>query len=94
MLNEIPHHDYAEAIKISESISPLLAGRGQFVQMVILADLVSKWLTGHWDTYEIGLPFGRHPDTDLLRGHILSLFVSMVQDLVEPNEAMMSASKD
>ena len=78
---------YREAIGIVHDISPLLADRGQFVQGVTMALLVTKWICGHH-----AITGGQ--DTLQVRQQMLDLFIEAVKDFASlENESLLEQIK-
>lgn len=68
-----------EALELAAAIAPMLRGRGELVQAAALADLVARWLAGH---------FAETPaETAAVRRKLLAEHVAIVDRLVAPNEA-------
>ena len=70
---------YREAIGIVHDISPLLADRGQFVQGVTMALLVTKWICGHH-----AITGGQ--DTLQVRQQMLDLFIEAMRSIAREVE--------
>ena len=66
----------SEAIALAEEIGRNhLAGRGEFVQGAVLAELLARWLAGH---------FPRD-----FREELLAMHIDVVRQLILPNEAQV-----
>lgn len=67
----------AEVEAVSNSVRPLLAGRGSAVQGAVLADLLATWLSGHFAENQEA--------TAKLREKFLAMHIEAVRELVAAN---------
>ena len=74
-----------QALKLADEIAPLLAGKGPGVQGGALAELLARYLAGHWAE--------TRAETKALRDYLLAEHMKCVISLIPGNEVLAERRK-